>query len=140
MALSADRKTPFRARAVGGKKNFPVEESTTIYLGALVTLNAAGYLVPGDTDTTLVAVGTALEHADNSNGADGDITCEVTTDPARFDNSGGGDAIGREDIGSTCYIVDDEAVALTDGGSTRSVAGTVYDVDADGVWVIPPGA
>lgn len=39
------------------------------------------------------------------------------------------------DIGSDCYIVDDQTVAKTNGTNTRSVAGKIMDVDAQGVWV-----
>ena len=35
----------------------------------------------------------------------------------------------------TAYIVDDQTVAKTNGSSTRSAAGTIVDVDAQGVWV-----
>jgi hypothetical protein len=39
------------------------------------------------------------------------------------------------DVGKQCYLVDDQTVAKTDGTNTRSPAGFVRDVDADGVWV-----
>ena len=39
------------------------------------------------------------------------------------------------DIGKDCFIVDDQTVAKTNGANTRSRAGKVFDVDADGVWV-----
>ena len=45
------------------------------------------------------------------------------------------DAITLADIGKDCFIVDDQTVAKTDGAGTRSRAGRVFDVDADGVWV-----
>lgn len=45
------------------------------------------------------------------------------------------DAIALADIGSDCYIVDDQTVAKTSGSATRSVAGKIFDVDAAGVWV-----
>ena len=38
-------------------------------------------------------------------------------------------------MGSDCYIVDDQTVAKTNGTNTRSVAGKIIAVDADGVWV-----
>ena len=50
-------------------------------------------------------------------------------------NSSSADLIEGDDIGKTAYIVDDETVALTDGSSSRSAAGTIYDVDDLGVWV-----
>ena len=50
-------------------------------------------------------------------------------------NSSSADAITLADIGSDCFIVDDQTVAKTSATNTRSVAGKVFDVDADGVWV-----
>ena len=41
----------------------------------------------------------------------------------------------RELVGATVFLVDDNTVALTNGGGTRSVAGVVWQVDSDGVWV-----
>jgi hypothetical protein len=47
--------------------------------------------------------------------------------------------IGLGNVGKPCYMVDDQTVAKTDGttggAATRSPAGWVRDVDADGVWV-----
>ena len=47
----------------------------------------------------------------------------------------GGDAVTIADRYNQCFIVDDQTVARTDGTSSRSAAGIVIDVDADGVWV-----
>ena len=55
--------------------------------------------------------------------------------PHHFANSASADLISLADIGADCYIVDDQTVAKTSGTNTRSVAGKVFDVDADGVWV-----
>ena len=51
------------------------------------------------------------------------------------------DLIAQADAGSDCYIVDDQTVAKTSGTNTRSRAGIVLAVDADGgVWVqVGPG-
>ncbi len=133
-ALAADRSTPELAN---GGRNFhrQVAAATTIHAGSLVALNAAGYLVPGATATTLTADGRADERIDNSAGADGALSCPVRRGVFRFGNSASADLITIADIGASCYIVDDQTVAKTDGTSTRSVAGKVEDVDAGGVWV-----
>lgn len=132
MALSADRNTPLKG---GDIRQFGVAAATTIYAGALVCIDAAGNAVPGSTATTLTAVGRADQQVDNSGGAAGDLTVDVRKGIFRFGNSAGADEIGPEDIGKTAYVVDDETVALTNGGATRSAAGTIYDVDAQGVWI-----
>lgn len=131
-ALTDGRNTPKRSRDTRG---FPVAASTIIYPGALVALTAADVLVPGSTSTTLICVGRAEERKDNSAGADGDKTCQVGAGVYRYDNSASADLIETHDIGADCYIVDDQTVALTNGGATRSIAGKIFDVDAKGVWV-----
>ena len=130
MALNKDRNTPTRE---GADVVHPVAAAKTIYAGALVVLNATGYAEPGSTATTLTAAGRAEERVDNSAGANGALTIRVRRGVFRFSNHG--DAVTRTEIGESCYIVDDQTVAKTDGTGTRSVAGKVIDLDGSGVWV-----
>jgi hypothetical protein len=97
--------------------------------------DAAGNLVEGRTATGLVGVGRAEERVDNSAGAAGALTCDVRPGIYRFANSAGADEIAKADIGSVCFAVDDQTVAKTDATATRSPAGLVEGVDANGVWV-----
>lgn len=131
-ALTQDRNT---LRRDGAQMEPPVAAATRIFGGAIVCINSSGYAVPGATSTTLKAVGVAEQRADNSAGAAGDIRVRVRKGPHRFGNSASADAIGLADVGSPCYVVDDQTVAKTHASNTRSVAGVVFDVDADGVWV-----
>lgn len=131
-ALTQDRNT---SRRDGTQIEPPVAAATRIYGGAIVCINAAGYAVPGSTAPTLKAVGVAERRADNTAGNNGDLRVRCRKGPHRFANSASTDAIALADIGSACFIVDDQTVAKTDGSATRSVAGKVFDVDADGVWV-----
>lgn len=112
-----------------------VAAGENIYQGALVARDANGLLVKGQTATTLQGIGRAQTPVNNTDGADGDITLSVMRSVFSFGNSAGGDEITNADIGNDCFIVDDETVAKTDGTSTRSVAGKVYNVNAGGVWV-----
>lgn len=130
-ALAQDRATP---RREGVLYNEPVAASTTIYAGSLVVLDASGDAAPGSTATGLTARGVAQAHVDNSSGAAGDKAIETRAGEHRFENDAT-DAIDRTHIGGDAYIVDDQTVAATDGTSTRSKAGTITDVDDDGVWV-----
>lgn len=132
MALADNRNTP---RREGGFESHPVKAATKVYAGALACLDAAGWAVPGATATTLTVLGRADALADNSAGANGDIRVPVRRGIFQWKNSAAADAITRAEIGDTCYIVDDETVAKTTGGATRSAAGTIIDVDAQGVWV-----
>ena len=68
-------------------------------------------------------------------GANGAISVQVKRGTFKYGNSSAGDLIAQADVGADCYIVDDQTVAKTNGSSTRSVAGKIIAVDADGVWV-----
>ncbi len=131
-ALTKGRNTPERS---GDERALPVDGGSVIYAGAMVALNAAGFLVPFAVATTLKSAGRAEQAVDNAAGADGDKTCRVRSGVFRFGNSTAGDLITRADIGADCYGVDDQTVAKTNGTNTRSVAGKIWDVDAQGVWV-----
>ena len=131
-ALSADRNTPIRTAE---DFEFPVAASTLIYAGSLVCINASSLATKGAVATTLKAVGVSEHRADNSGGVAGAIRVRCRKGPHRFANSAAADAITLADVGNDCFIVDDQTVAKTNGSNTRSVAGKVFDVDADGVWV-----
>jgi len=130
--LTAERNTSAR---LGSVRSIGMATAAVIYVGALVCLNATGYAVRGSTATTLRGLGRAKQTVDNSAGQDGDLTIEVETGVFLFDNSSGEDEITVADLDQVCYVVDDETVAKTNGGSTRSVAGWIVDVDDRGVWV-----
>lgn len=131
MALAKDRNTKSR---MCGNWSYKVGTGVKIYAGALVALNATGFLVPGSTATTLTAAGRAEVAVDNTSGADGAVRCEVTEGVFLFKNSAA-DPVVQADVGKDCYIVDDETVAHTNGTNTRSRAGKVREVEAAGVWV-----
>ncbi len=131
-ALSAGRNTP---QLLGDKRQGNVAAAMLIYTGALLMRNAAGDLVKGSTATALVGVGRAEELVDNSAGAAGDLTVDYRAGIFRFANSAAGDLITVADIGKVAWCVDDQTVAKTDGTATRSRAGVIHDVDAQGVWV-----
>jgi len=131
-ALTEDRNTP---EITGVIRDLAVAAGAVIHAGALVCISATGFATPGAVATTLTAVGRAEEAVDNTGGIDGAVTARIKRGVFRFANSAAGDLIAALDIGASCYIVDDQTVAKTDGVATRSVAGKVINVDAQGVWV-----
>lgn len=131
-ALTEARLTP---RRDSDRFEFPMAAATTVLCGALVCINASSLATKGAVSTTLKCVGVAEETADNSAGAASAINVKVLRGCFPFANSSAGDLIALKDIGADCYIVDDQTVALTNGSNTRSVAGKIRDVNADGVWV-----
>lgn len=134
-ALSIPRNTLERMGDVSG---FPVKASIKCIQGGIAVLNG-GYAAPATTATGLVALGRFEETIDNTGGADGAVTVHVKRGTFKFANSASADLIAQADVGAVCYLVDDQTVAKTSGTSTRSVAGKVVAVDADGVWVSFPG-
>ncbi|MEX2450917.1 MAG: hypothetical protein WD407_08695 [Rhodospirillales bacterium] len=130
--LSQDRNTPYRE---GDLFEFPVAASVLCYAGALAVLDAAGNVKPGVAATGLIGVGRFEERVDNSSGDAAALSARIKRGVFRWANSEGGDEITKAEIGDACYVVDDQTVAKTDGGSARSKAGLVVDVDALGVWV-----
>lgn len=128
-ALTAARNTKERA---GEVFDYPVAASTTCHQGGIVVLNA-GYAKPGYTATGLVAVGRCEESVTAV--AAGDAQVRAKRGVFKFANSAAGDAIAQADVGADCYIADDQTVAKTNGTNTRSRAGQIVGVDADGVWV-----
>lgn len=131
-ALTADRATPDRK---GEVLELPAAAAKKFFAGALGALDAAGRATPGAVATTLKGLGRVEAFADNSAGAAGAITVRIRMGCFRWANSASGDAITTADIGADAYIVDDQTVAKTNGTNTRSVAGKIVDVDAQGVWV-----
>eukprot|EP00873_Tetraselmis_striata_P018481 jgi/Tetstr1/438745/TSEL_002941.t1 len=131
MALIKERQTRMR---LPERESHPVAAGVKILAGSLVVLEA-GFARPGRTATGLIALGRAERTVDNTEGAAGEARIEILRKRAfQFDNLDA-DPVGQADVGTTCFIVDDETVAKTDGTGTRSPAGRVVAVDAAGVWV-----
>jgi hypothetical protein len=128
--LTESRNTQER---VGADRVGKLGANQAIFAGAILMRNASGHLIEGATATGSFGVGRA-------EAAGASTTAGVTDQPYRpgvfrYVNSASGDLIAIADIGTVCYIVDDQTVAKTSGTNTRSPAGIVEDVDAQGVWV-----
>jgi hypothetical protein len=130
VALTQDRNTP---RREGDVEGHPVKGGATIFAGALTMLDATGLAVPATSTVGLTAVGRADERVTAA--TDGDQTVRTRRGTFRFANSAGADLITRAEIGDVAFAVDDQTLAKTNGGGTRSAAGIIRDADAQGVWV-----
>lgn len=128
-ALTEDRRTPQRA---GDLVADPLASGVTIHAGSMYVLNSSGAAKPAAATDTGPVRAVARRRAA---AADGDTLTDGVLGVFRFGNSDSTDEIKRADIGSACYVVDDQTVAKTDGGASRPQAGTVFDVDDAGVWV-----
>lgn len=130
--LTADRNTPWKDTDT---LSVPVAANVKIHAGSLVAANAAGFAVPGAVATTLTYLGRSEQFVDNTGGADGAKTLLVRRNKAFKWRNHGADPVTQAEFGKIVYIVDDETVAKTHGGNTRSEAGRVVQIESDGVWV-----
>jgi hypothetical protein len=113
----------------------PLAASVTVYKGAILVRNSAGYLKPGTTATGEIAVGVACEDIVNS-GAAGAKRTTFERGVFPMANSSAGDLIADPtECDKTVYIVDDQTVAKTDGTGTRSAAGKVERIESGMVFV-----
>lgn len=133
-ATTTDRNTP---RREGEDYSFGVAASTKIPAGVIVQIDSTGYARNGaaDTSVSLKTVGVSQALADNSAGAAGATLVPVKRGTFRFGNSDSSDLVALADINGTAYVKDNQTIAKTNASSTRVSAGTIVDVDADGVWI-----
>ena len=129
-ALTTDRNTPEKSSL---ENTGLLGAAQSIFIGSILMRNASGHLIKGATATGSFGVGRA--EARGASTTAGVTTQSYRSGVHRFANSSAGDLIVTADIGAVCYIVDDQTVAKTNGTSTRSPAGVIDSIDAQGVWV-----
>lgn len=130
MALTSDHNLE---RTDGVQLAFPVNGTSKIYAGALVAVDADGYLVPGADTAGLIFQGVALEHKDNTSGADGALICVVHR---RGLIKCAIAAATQANVGDKVYLVDDETVGLAATTTNDIYCGIIAGyIDATHVWV-----
>ena len=130
VALAAAKDVTELDSILGMEHEEGLAATQVVFQGALLVISAAGTLAVATTALNLVAAGIAQEARNSTDLAAGALTCRFRSGIFPFANSGGGDAIAQANVGENCFIVDDQTVALTDGGGTRSTAGRIYRVNA----------
>lgn len=134
-ALGANTRRDAKKSAYDMYHRLPVSATVEIYEGAGIVLSA-GYAEPATAATSLTTAGVAQERVTGGT-ADGDVTVLVRQGIfGPFASGTSTDLIDAGDVGASCYWIDDDTVGLTDGSSSRSIAGTVYDVTSDGIYVM----
>ncbi len=114
-------------------KPWKAAANQVFFAGGVVIIKTDGFAYVGVTGTGQLIPGVCAFDLDTTGLADGAKDVILTGGTIGvFENSANADLIAEDDIGKRCYLVDDETMALTNGGSTRSDAGMVFDVDADG--------
>ena len=128
-ALAAPTATPSEN---GVRRQLPVAANVTIYQGAQVVLAAGGWAEPGNAAAGLIAVGRARATVSNVGGANGGQLVDVERGTFRWANDTV-NPLTQANVGQNAYVLDDQTVSALATG--RSVAGVVFQVDAQGVWV-----
>lgn len=131
-ALSADKDVQERQSAfsqlVGDAGSGTPNASSVFYKGALVCYDTSDNTIkPGATSTTHIALGRCEQSAAAGEAEE----LRIRSGIFKFENEGS--SIDNGDVGSLCYVTDDQTVNISATG--RSVAGRVYKVESDGVWV-----
>jgi len=124
----AERNTQEREGAVF---NFPLAADTVISKGRMVMLNA-GEAVPASAIAAGVSVGIAQQTVE---AVAGDTSVNAKQGTFLMANSTGADEIVTADVGSECFVADDQTVAKTDNAGARPVAGLIKQVEGSVVWV-----
>jgi len=113
--------------------SFPVVASDIIYKGALVKINAAGYLAPQAAEAGAASVGVAYELCDNSAGSAGAKKCLVLHKGVFLLTCAG--TLVQADVGSTVYASDDQTVSVTQASNEVAVGKVVEYVSATQGWI-----
>ena len=130
MALSNDH--PIE-RTDGVHLAYPVNGTSKIYAGALVCVDADGYLVPGADTAGLIFVGWATQQVDNTSGDDGDLNCTVQR---RGLVKCAIAAATQANVGDSVFLVDDNTVGLAATTTNDIYCGIIAGyVDTTHVWV-----
>ena len=132
-AATQDINTPYKDGEIVA---MPVEANVVIFAGSLVCANANGNAVDGSTAEGLTYIGRAEAYVSNTGGAAGAQTIQVRRGVMFQWANSPEDPVNQSSMGKPCYVEDNQTVAATNGTNTRSAAGIVMGVDANGVWVL----
>lgn len=124
------------ARRTGRKRGYPVKAGVSLG-GCVAVFLVAGLAcayadAPADNTSALVGVSTLP--VDNTGGLDGAETVEVEHEEFFFLNSGD---ITEAHVGSKAYFSALNTLSISDNTNTRQIAGTITQVDDNGVWILP---
>lgn len=124
-------------RKEGVYRDYPIAASTTLYVGAMVAIDADGYAVNSADTANLRYVGLAQNNGlsyDNSAGADGDLMVRVDAD---FDFKVAFDGTATQaNVGDLVYAVDNQTVDLVGVTTNDILVGRIVAIhNAGWVWI-----
>lgn len=112
----------------------PVAADAVIYRGALVKINAAGYVEPCAAEAGAVFAGTSREEVDATGLANGDCFIQIEIRDSFYVEAAG---IVAADLGKKVYALDDNFVQLAAGVNLQEVGKIIEIVSATKVLVQP---
>jgi hypothetical protein len=112
-----------------------VRSGVTLYAGAMVGIDSTGKLNKAGVASNTAVLG-RMKHPPKLGYivGDGVVKGEAECGVILWNNSGT-DAVDADDVGKQCFVEDDQTVSET-GSTTSIVAGIVFEVTTEGVWVI----
>ena len=129
-ALTASRNTPRVGDGLPRQSAYKIADNVKIYPGAMVMLSG-GYAAPAVAGAGVVVVGryAGSTVADNTGTGHAAGLFKVPVDHGDFWwGNKAGDLVAITDVGTACYIGDDQTVGIT--STTNSAVGKVQDVDS----------
>lgn len=127
--MSALQKKRMRKPVSVKELTLTLKSGEVAYQGGRACLNTSdGKCYPAQAGTTFVPVGFFKADADATSG---DTACSVTLDAeitGEWFMNDSGSPVGSANVGSECYMLDDQSVTMSSGGNSK--AGRVLKVDA----------
>ena len=131
LSLAADKKTEYRE---GVELEIPVYQAVNIYAGAFVSVNAAGYAVPGDDASGQIFEGMARSAALNGSGSSGDMTVKVRR--RGLFKMTFATAISIANMGDNVFLASDETVDMAGNVTHDIFCGVIAEyIDTTHAWV-----
>ena len=127
-ATTVQRDTPRKFHILSLEDERGVAADAVIKAGWQIALNAGGYIVPVTAATTLKILGRSNQDVDNTGGDDGALTCKYSEGVFPWVNLAG-DEVDVDDVGEVVWGADNQSIAKTDGGGTRSPSGVLLYVN-----------
>ena len=131
MTITADQALDYKE---GVENTHKVYQSTKIFAGCDVCVNAAGYLVMGGDTAGQIYQGVSREYVDNSSGSDGDKTCKVRR--RGLIKRELATAITIANVGDNVFLSGDNKVDLAGNVSNNIYAGNIAEyIDTTHAWI-----
>lgn len=133
-ALTQDRGGCFQIGPTHDQHRFPIAPGTVIYLGALVSFDDSGELVPAADVTSQAgkSVYLALEHAERQPGAR-EVRCMCMTRGTAVADPAASSGVTAQQRGLPAHVASDHEVATT--STNNRTFGRIVDVTPSGVAI-----